>query len=169
MSLFLCEIYIAKVSPVKVLEVTLNLKEYFTYFFVEEGKDVTEKMAGPWKEMTLPIILSYYELAEIFNADEFGSFYPELLHKTLDLLKEKCSRGKHSKIRLTGIVAARMTAVKLPVFIEGKAKNTRCFKEIKKVVCVHNSQTKSLMDSELFEECVRELYKNLNQKDAKLL
>ena len=55
--LSLYEIHIAKVSPIKVLQVTLNLKEYFTYFFVQEGKDVTEKMAGPWKEMTLPIIV----------------------------------------------------------------------------------------------------------------
>ena len=53
----------------------------------------------------------------IYNADEFGLFYQALPQKTLDLKKEKCSGGKHSKIRLTGMAAASMTGVKLPMFV----------------------------------------------------
>ena len=40
----------------------------------------------------------------IFNADEFG-----LSKKTPNLRVEKCSCGKNSRIRLTGLAAANMT------------------------------------------------------------
>ena len=55
------------------------------------------------------MILSNCVPADIFNADDFGLFYQELPQKSLDLLKEKCSGGKHSKIRLTRMAATRMT------------------------------------------------------------
>ena len=62
-------------------------------------------MTAPWTETTLPIILSCYPLENIFNADEFGLFYQCLPNKTLHLKGEKCSGGKHSKVRLTGLFA----------------------------------------------------------------
>ena len=44
--------------------------------------------------------------------------------KTLHLKSEKCSGGKQSKIRLTGMVAANALGEKLPLFVIGKAANT---------------------------------------------
>ena len=125
-------------------------------------------MTAPWKETTLPTILSNYERSDIYNADEFGIFYQALPQKTLDLKKEKCSGGKHSKISLTGMAAASMTGVKLPMFVIGKAKKPRCFKGIKKPPCTYRGQKKSWMDSELFEEWIRELDKIFEAEGRKV-
>ena len=43
--------------------------------------------------------------------------------------------GKHSKIRATGLAAANMNGEKLPIFVLGKSKNPRCFKNDKKLPC----------------------------------
>ena len=48
-----------------------------------------------------------------FNADEFGLFYQCLPFKTYHLSRKKCSRGKNSKVRLTGMEAAGATGEKL--------------------------------------------------------
>ena len=57
-------------------------------------------MTASWEQTTLPAILSSYNLADIYNADEFGLFYQALPEKSLHLKSEKCVGGKHSKIRL---------------------------------------------------------------------
>ena len=40
-----------------------------------EDNSCTAEMTTPWKETTLPMILSKYKLDEIYNADEFGLFF----------------------------------------------------------------------------------------------
>ena len=60
-------------------------------------------VTAAWKETSLPTILSRYELKDIYNADDFGLFYQGLSKKTLHLKSEKCSGGKYSKLRLTGM------------------------------------------------------------------
>ena len=114
-------------------------------------------MTDPWKDTTLQTILTNYDKADIYNADEFGLFFKALPKKTLHLKDEKCTGGKHSKIRVTGLAAANMNGDKLPMFIIGKSQKPRCFKNIKKLPCGYRSQKKSWMDSTLFEEWVREL------------
>ena len=44
---------------------------------------------------------------------------------------EKGSGGKHIKIRITGLAAANVVGNKLPMFVTGKAKNAKCFKNVK--------------------------------------
>ena len=53
-------------------------------------------------------ILSRYELKDIFSADEFGLFYQALPSKSMHLKNERCSGGKFSKVRLTGLAAATL-------------------------------------------------------------
>ena len=125
-------------------------------------------MTAPWKETTLPTILSNYSPRDIFNADEFGLFYRALPQKTLHLKGEKCSGGKHSKIRLTGLAAANMTGEKLPMFVIGKSKKPRCFKHITCLPCRYRGQSKSWMNSELFEEWVREQDKKFEKEGRKV-
>ena len=53
-----------------------------------EGNSCTAEMTAPWKETTLPTILSKYKLDEIYNADEFGLFFVcsrIISHSILDL------------------------------------------------------------------------------------
>ena len=72
-----------------------------------ESKSVTDEMIAPWTETTLPTILSRYPMENIFNADEFGLFYQCLPNKILHLKGQNFSGGKHSKVRLTGLVAGK--------------------------------------------------------------
>ena len=124
---------------------------------VGESNSVQPEMVASWFETTLPTLLSNYKLEDIFNADEFGLFYQCLPNKTLHLIPEKCSGGKNSKIRITGLAAANSVGDKLPMFVIGKSKAPRCFKNVTSLPCRYRSQKKSWMDSTLFEEWVREL------------
>ena len=118
-----------------------------------EPKSVTPRMVNAWSETSLPTLLSNYDLKDIYNGDEFRLFYQCLPNKTYQLKSEKCYRGKPSKIHMKGMAAANAMSNKLPMFIIGKAKNSRCFKKIKFLPC----RQKSRMDGKLFEEWLREL------------
>ena len=39
-----------------------------------EPEKVTKEMTAPWEEKNLPIVLTRYQLKDIFKADEFGLF-----------------------------------------------------------------------------------------------
>ena len=99
----------------------------------EESKAVTPDMVARWNETTLLTLLSNYGLENIYNADKFGLFYQCLPDRSYQLKTEKCSVGKHSKIKITGLAAGNGVGNKLPMFVIGKANNPRCFKSIKKL------------------------------------
>ena len=109
-------------------------------------------MTSSWYETTLPTILSNYNLEDIFNADEFGLFYQCLPDKTYHFKGEKCSGIKKSKVRITGMAAAKAKGEKIPMFVIGKSKAPRCFKNVKHLLCHYVSQKKSWMNSEIFED-----------------
>ena len=125
-------------------------------------------MVASWFETTLPTLLSNYKLEDIFNADEFGLFYQCLPNKALHLKSEKCSGGKNGKIRITGVAAANSVGDKLPMFVIGKSKAPRCFKNATSSPCRYRSQKKSWMDSTLFEEWVRELDMKFQKENRKI-
>ena len=125
-------------------------------------------MVAPWNETTLPTLLSKYDLKDIFNADEFGLFYQCLPNKTYHFKGQKCSGGKNSKVRLTGMAAGNAIGEKLPMFVIGKSKTPRCFKHIKNLPCKYKSQKKSWMDSQIFEEWVRKLDRTFRMEGRKI-
>ena len=100
-----------------------------------ESASLTTEMTAPWNETTLPTLLSNCNLEDIFNADEFGLFYQCLPSKTYHLSGGKCSGGNNSKVRLTSIVAASATGEKLEIFVIGKSRKPRCFKNLKQLHC----------------------------------
>ena len=122
-----------------------------------ESKSVTDEMIAPWTETTLPIILSRYPLANIFNADEFGLFYQCLPYKTLHLKREKCYGGKHSQVHLTGLADGNAYGERLQMFVIGNSVKLRCFKGVKTLPCRYRAQHKSWMSGEPFEDWVHEL------------
>ena len=118
--------------------------------------------------MSLPTLLSNYKLKDIYNADELGLFYECLLNKTYHFTSQKCSDGKLNKIRITGLAVANAVGDKLPIFVIGKAKKLRCFKNVKFLRCRYRNQRKSWMDVVLFEERVREMYKEFVSEGRKV-
>ena len=133
-----------------------------------EAKSVTKEMTALWLETTQPTILSRYPLENIFSGDEFGLFFQYLPNKTFHFKKVKCSGGKHSRVRLTGMAAGNAKGERLPMFAFGKSKNPRCFKGVKRVPCRYRAQQTSWMSSELFEEWVTELDRNFGSKKRKI-
>ena len=104
------------------------------FYFSGEGKDVTEETTETWKETTAQTILSNNANFDIYTADDFGLFYKALPKKNFHLKDDKCTGG-HSKIRVTGPDAANMNSEKLPMFVIGKLKKSRCFRNVKKLPC----------------------------------
>ena len=135
---------------------------------VGESNSVQPEMVASWFETTLPILLSNYKLEDIFNADKFDLFHQCLPNKTLHLKSEKCSGGKISKIRITGLAAANSVDDKLLMFVIGKSKAPRCFKNVTSLPCRYRSQKKCWMDSTLFEEWVRELDVKCQKENRKI-
>ena len=82
---------------------------------------------------------------------------------------EKCSGGKYSKVRLTGMAAASATGEKLPMFVIGKSVKPRCFKHVKSLPCRYRAQSKSWMSSFLFDEWVKELNKKFEKENCKIV
>ena len=109
-------------------------------------------MTVSWEQTHLPMILSRYELRDIYNANEFGSFYQELPTKSFHLKGEWCAGEKFSKVRLTGLPAGNRVGEKLPKLFIGKAEKPLCFKGVKSLPCQYKSQKKSWMDSEIFSD-----------------
>ena len=114
-------------------------------------------------------ILSKYDLNQIYNAGKFGLFCRTQPSKSLHLKNENCVGDKHCKLRLAGLTAANAVGEKLPLFVIGKSKKLRCFKNIKHLPCRYRSQKKSWMDIILFEEWVREIGRCFTKQGRKIV
>ena len=114
-------------------------------------------MTASWSETYLSTTSSKYELKDIYNANKFGLFYKALPDKSLHYIGERCSGGKHSKVRLTGLAADNATGEKLPLFVIGKSVKPRCFSGVKGLPYRYRAQKKSWMDGDLFTEWAKEL------------
>ena len=101
------------------------------FFYLGEGEDVTNEMTAPWRETTLPTIISRCDSPDIYNEDEFGLFYKALPTKSMHLKGEKYSVGKNSMIRLTDLPAANMCGGKNPMFVIGKSSKSRRLRRLK--------------------------------------
>ena len=66
------------------------------------------------------------------------------------------------------MAAANAVGSKLPMFVIGKAKKPRCFKNFKTLPCRYRAQKKSSMDGVLFEEWVRDLNKKCESEKRKV-
>ena len=99
-----------------------------------ESKAVTPEMVAGWNETILPSLLSDYGIENVYNVDKFVLFNQCLPEKSYQLKPEKCSGGKHRKIRITGLAAANAVGNRLPMFVIGKAKNPSYFKNIFSII-----------------------------------
>ena len=80
----------------------------------------------------------------------------------------KCSGRELSKMCITGLVVANAVGDKLPIFVTGKAKKPRCFKNVKFLTCCYGNQRKSWMDGVLFEKWPRKMDKNFVSEGRKV-
>ena len=69
---------------------------------------------------------------------------------------------------MTGLAAVNAVGNKQPLFVIGKVKNPRYYRNIRKLPCRYRSQRKSWMDSVLFEEWMRNVNKKFQPKGRKV-
>ena len=86
----------------------------------------------------------------------------------MHLKEEKCSGGKHSKIRLARLAAGNAYGERLPMFVIGKANKPRYFKGVRNLSCRYRAQRKSWMTVELFEEWLRQLDQKFSAANRKI-
>ncbi|XP_056641291.1 tigger transposable element-derived protein 4-like [Diorhabda sublineata] len=135
-----------------------------------ESADVPAGVKDHWLGNVWPKIREGYVDEEIFNCDETGLFYKLTPDKTFKFLGEKCSGGKHSKDRVTVLVAANLTgSVKKKLVVIGKSKNSRCFKNVKNLPVQYEHNIRSWMTSQLFEKLLREWDGELRRENKKIL
>ncbi|XP_043471596.1 jerky protein homolog-like [Leptopilina heterotoma] len=93
-----------------------------------------------------------YSRDDIYNADESGLNWRSLPRKSLASRQETSACGfKVSKDRVTIMTCANASGThKLPLLVIGKAKNPRCFKNIKNLPVSYKSQKSAWMDLKLF-------------------
>lgn len=115
-------------------------------------------------------LLEGYKPCDIFNVDETALFYKCMPDKTLTFKNEKCNGGKHSKERLTLLLAVNMTGTdKLKPLIIGKSKKPRCFAGVKSFPVDYTANKKAWMTSELFAEWLLRIDKQMKIQKRKIL
>lgn len=99
----------------------------------------------------LKTLIENYDARDISNTDETGLSFQCLPDKTLTFKDEKCHGGKHSKERLTVLLAVNKDgSEKLKPLVIGKAMKPRCFKGVKSFPTDYRANKKAWMTTELF-------------------
>jgi len=134
-----------------------------------ESADVSDDVVNEWK-INLRELLEGYKPCDIFNADETALFYKCMPDKTLAFKNEKCSGGKHSKERLTLLLAVNMTGTdKLKPLLIGKSKKPRCFAGVKSFPVEYTANKKAWMTSELFAKWLLRVDNQMKTQKRKIL
>ena len=128
-----------------------------------ESRSITPEMTSTWNE-TSPYQDTRWRT---YTTPMNSVFYQGRPKKTLHMKGKKWSGGEHSKVPLTGMIAASVARDKLPMFVNGKSAQPRCFKNVKTLPCRYQLQEKSWMDSFLLDKWVKELDKKFKKENRK--
>lgn len=134
-----------------------------------ESGDVNQQLANDWKRDLL-VKIQGKDPKDIFNADETGLFYRCIPNKTLAFKGERCSGGKLSKERITLLIGANMDgSEKLPLFMIGKSKNPRCFKNMKSKPVEYEANRKAWMTNEIFKNWLLKLDEKFRRRNRHII
>lgn len=118
----------------------------------------------------LPDLIKAYHPKDIFNADELGLFFRQIPAKTYTIKGTACSAQKTSKVRVTVFVGANMDgSEKLKLLVIGKSKKPRCFKNIKNLPVLYESNEKSWMTANIFRNTLTELNQRMIKENRNIL
>uniref|UniRef100_H3AP49 DDE-1 domain-containing protein n=1 Tax=Latimeria chalumnae TaxID=7897 RepID=H3AP49_LATCH len=118
----------------------------------------------------LPALLKDYEPKNIYNTDGTGLFYKLLPNKTVAIKGENCHGRKHSKERITIMVAANLdSSDKLKLLVIGKSQKSRCFKNVKSLPVDYKANTQAWVTSDIFSEWVKKFDRKMECQKRKVL
>lgn len=134
-----------------------------------ESGSVNDAVCLDWYSK-LKTLIANYDPRDIFNTDETGLFFKCLPDKTLTFKDEKCHGGKHSKERLTVLLAVNMDgSKKLKPLVIGKAMKPRCFKGVKSLPTDYRANKKAWMTTELFNNWLLTVNEDIKRQKRKIL
>ncbi|GFV48895.1 tigger transposable element-derived protein 4 [Trichonephila clavipes] len=117
-----------------------------------ESLSVDINVCFKWQN-SLSDLIKEYEPRNIFNTEETGLFFKGLPEKTFTFKKEKCHGGKHSRERLTILLAANIGhSENITPLVTGISANPPCFKGINSFSTKYRSNKKAWRTTELFNE-----------------
>ena len=126
-----------------------------------EAAAVDMEICDDWLKNVWPELRKEYSDDDIFNGDEAGLFYQLTPNKMYHFKEESCAGGKLSKEHITVFLAANMSRTeKRPLFIIGKSKKPRCFKNVKHLPVRYEANIKAWMTSILFQRMTKESLKS---------
>lgn len=135
-----------------------------------ESADVSDQDCHLWQHGVLKKVLKDYTPDNIFNADETALFFKCLPNKTLTFKNDNCFGGKHSKDRITVMVASNMTGKeKLKLLVIGKSQKPRCFRGIKSLEVEYDFNKKSWMTALIFKKWILNLDKRMGKERRKIV
>jgi hypothetical protein len=135
-----------------------------------ESNDIRDEDCEKWKRDVLPSLIENYQPKDVFNADETGLFFKCLPDKTLTFKNEKCHGEKHSKERVTLLLGANMDgSEKLKIFLIGKSKQPRCFRNIRWLPLHYKANSKAWMTAQLFEDWLIQLDRHFKNEGRKII
>ena len=107
--------------------------------------------------------------SHIYNCDEFVLFYSCLPDKTLTFKGDKCFGSKTSNERLTVLVGCNADGCnKLPLFVIGKFKKPRCFKNVIELTLQYDANKSAWMTSELFLMWLKNMDQYFQKRNKKI-
>ncbi|XP_037952628.1 tigger transposable element-derived protein 6-like [Teleopsis dalmanni] len=116
----------------------------------------------------LPGIITDYDPANIFNADETGLFYKAMPNATFYTSGTQLTGQKSQKVRLTLLFICNAVGTYKKVFVIGRSKAPRCFKNAH-VPLPYYANKKAWMTSKLWKEIVHELDADMKKQKRKIL
>ena len=118
-----------------------------------EAKSVDMSKVEEFRNTVPAQLLKDYRPEDIYNADETGLIWANTSNKTLTFKTDDCTGKKVSKVRVTIKACVNMTGThKKRLFVIGKAKEPRSFKNKSKLPITYRNNKKSWMTAGLFEE-----------------
>lgn len=117
-----------------------------------ESSDVSDEDCTKWIRDVLPYLSEGDQARDDFNADETGIFFKCLLDNILTFKSQKCHGGKHSKQRVTLLLATNMDELeKVKLLLISKSNQLRCWRGVKSLLD-YEANLKAWMTGTLFEE-----------------
>jgi hypothetical protein len=125
-------------------------------------------VVSSWRD-NVHVVLSGYELCDVFNCDETGFFWRAVPNRTLAAKGDACRGGKLAKERITVLLCCSALGEKLPSFVIGKSRMPRAFRNKLPTKCTWKANKRAWMDSFLMEEFLCNLNAAMKAQNRKII
>ena len=133
-----------------------------------EKQSADVNAANRWIGNVVPQLLSTFNDDEVYNADETALFYRALPTGTLHIKGTHSFGFKSDKTRITCLFIVNKSGCDIQVFVIGKFKNQRCFRN-KTIPLPYYNKTKAWMTTQLFRDILSKFECKMRNANKRVL